>query len=85
MAGRRNLSVRALSFGAPDRTNLEPAQLSSLLEELEEWGEVLKSEPEVIHRLSQFAAAASNGSDETGDTEELSQTNTEPEFPEPSP
>ncbi len=71
--------------GAPERTNLEPAQLSSLLEELEEWSEVLKSEPEVIHRLSLFAAAASGRGNEDAETANASPTRSEPEFPEPSP
>ncbi|MEM9477800.1 MAG: hypothetical protein AAGA71_21145 [Pseudomonadota bacterium] len=46
--------------GAGERTNLEPAQLNLVLEELEGWAAVLKSDPEVIHRLSAFAKAAAN-------------------------
>ncbi|GAA6207868.1 hypothetical protein NBRC116601_11610 [Cognatishimia sp. WU-CL00825] len=45
--------------GADDQTNLEPASLVSLLDELEEWGAVLKAEPELIHKLREFEAAAS--------------------------
>ena len=45
--------------GADDQTELEPASLVSLLDELEEWGGVLKAEPELIHKLRAFEAAAS--------------------------
>lgn len=45
-------------FGAVDRTNLEPASLVSSLDELEEWGAVLKAEPELIHKLREFEVAA---------------------------
>ena len=44
--------------GAPERNNLEPSECERVLEELENWTEVLKSEPEVIHRLAKFARAA---------------------------
>ena len=47
-------------FGADDETKLEPSALASLLEELEDWGEILKSEPEVIHKLRAFEAATSD-------------------------
>ena len=46
--------------GAVERTNLEPEQLPSILEELEEWGAYLKHQPEVIHKLREFENAASN-------------------------
>ena len=51
--------VDVLRGGAVDQTNLEPASLVSLLDELEEWGAVLKAEPELIHKLREFEAAAS--------------------------
>lgn len=47
-----------MEFGADDRTNLEPASLISVLDELEEWSSVLKAEPEVIHKLQEFEVAA---------------------------
>jgi hypothetical protein len=46
--------------GAVERTNLEPEQLPSILEELEEWGAYLKHQPEVINKLREFENAASN-------------------------
>lgn len=45
-------------FGAPERRNLEPELAEQLLSELEDWAEVLKGEPEVIHRLDEIAARA---------------------------
>jgi len=44
-----------------DRTSPEPASLVSVLDELEEWGAVLKAEPELIHKLREFEDAASPG------------------------
>lgn len=38
--------------GAPEGTNLEPSECVGLLSELESWSEVLKAEPDVIHRLA---------------------------------
>lgn len=52
--------------GAPERNNLEPFSSPELLEELETWTEILKSEPEVIHRLAAFADAASSDAEGTG-------------------
>lgn len=43
--------------GAPEGNNLEPFDAPELLQELENWTEVLKGEPEVIHRLATFAEA----------------------------
>ncbi|MEP5732341.1 MAG: hypothetical protein ABJL67_23575 [Sulfitobacter sp.] len=37
--------------GAPEENNLEPFDTDLLLQNLEDWAEVLKGEPEVIHRL----------------------------------
>ncbi|MGJ8530375.1 hypothetical protein [Maritalea sp.] len=51
--------------GAPDGNNLEPFSAPELLEELENWTEVLKAEPEVIHRLSAFADAAATDAEGT--------------------
>ena len=45
-------------IGAPNQTNLETASLHSILDELEEWQQYLKAEPEVIHKLRAFEAAA---------------------------
>lgn len=45
--------------GADDRTKLELLSAPDLLSELEDWAEVLKGEPEVIHKLAVFAEAAS--------------------------
>ena len=45
-------------IGAPERKYLEPSECERVLEELENWTEVLKSEPEVIHRLAAFVRAA---------------------------
>ncbi|MEM6901206.1 MAG: hypothetical protein AAF583_15730 [Pseudomonadota bacterium] len=47
--------------GAADGRDLEPSELVCVLESLEEWGAVLKGEPEVIHRLAAFAEAAEGG------------------------
>lgn len=43
--------------GAPGRSNLEPFDGDQLLLELENWAEILKAEPEVIHRLAVLAEA----------------------------
>lgn len=42
-------------FGAPEGSNLEPCDALGLLEELENWSDALKGEPEVIHRLAALA------------------------------
>jgi len=44
--------------GAVERNNLEPSELHDLLSELEDWADVLKGEPELIHKLDEFARAA---------------------------
>lgn len=44
--------------GAAGQTTLEPASLVSLLDRLENGGAVLKAEPELIHKLREFEAAA---------------------------
>ena len=41
--------------GAPERNNLEPFDSDQLLSELENWADILKAEPEVIHRLAVLA------------------------------
>lgn len=50
--------------GAPERRNLEPELADQLLSELEDWAEVLKGEPEVIHRLDEIAARERAGEEE---------------------
>ncbi|GAB5449346.1 hypothetical protein [Gymnodinialimonas sp.] len=50
-----SLTMFGLEFGAPERTNLEPSEYLGLLSELENWSDVLKAEPEVIHRLAVLA------------------------------
>ena len=62
--------------GAPEGNNLESFSASALLEELEGWTEVLRAEPEVLHRLAAFTEAA------TGD---LSEGVDAPAYEEPSP
>ncbi len=47
-----------LEGGADDWTNLEPSALVATLEELEDWGTVLKADPEVSRKLKEFEAAA---------------------------
>ena len=41
--------------GAPEENNLEPFECDRLLSELENWTDILKAEPEVIHRLEALA------------------------------
>jgi hypothetical protein len=48
------------AIGAVDQTNLEPAPLVSVLEELEQWEVHLKAEPEIIHKLNEFQNAAAS-------------------------
>ena len=50
--------------GAPEENNLEPSEMHSVLEELENWSEILKGEPEVIHKLAALKAADDQSSDE---------------------
>lgn len=47
--------------GADGASYLEPIDLSELLSELENWSVILKSDPELTHRLAEFEAAASGG------------------------
>lgn len=88
-SGERRVSRKTLIWriglpgnicGAPEGNNLEPFSVPKLLEELENWSEVLKSEPEVIHRLAAFAEAAED--DLNGGTDGAT---TAPSFEEPSP
>ncbi|WP_152613053.1 hypothetical protein [Tateyamaria sp. ANG-S1] len=44
------------AYGAPEGNNLEPFSAPELLEQLENWADILKAEPEVIHRLEKIAA-----------------------------
>ncbi|WVX49844.1 hypothetical protein ROLI_029390 [Roseobacter fucihabitans] len=52
-----------MKYGAPEGNNLESSECALVLEELENWSEVLKSGPEVIHTLAAFADAASADAD----------------------
>ncbi len=63
------MAVFCRSAGADDQTELEPASLVSLLDELEEWGGVLKAEPELIHKLRAFEAAASEAEERDAENE----------------
>ena len=67
--------------GAPERRNLEPKLADQLLSELEEWSDILKAEPEVIHRLEAFAAAS--GEDVEGDVSWGDEPSARPDLPEP--
>lgn len=60
--------------GAPEGNNLEPFSAPELLEELENWTEVLKSEPEVIHRLAAFAEASEGSIDTLDDAPDVPTT-----------
>ena len=56
-----NISTLLVSLdlnGAPERNNLELFACDQILTELEEWTSILRTEPEVIHRLAAFAQAA---------------------------
>ena len=78
-------NVVARAAGAPQRTNLEPSDVAELLSELEGWSEVLKAEPEVIHRLAAFSDSADSGDPapvESGPKEDAPPPDT---LPEPSP
>lgn len=44
--------------GAVDQNNLEPNSLSSILDELKEWGRYIEAEPEITHKLRAFDKAA---------------------------
>jgi len=57
------VSAEGFCCGAPEGKKLEPSACALVLEELENWAEVLKSEPEVIHRLAAFAGTADGGQD----------------------
>jgi len=56
-------------FGAKDGSDLEPSDIQKTLQELENWAEILKGEPEVIHRLAAFAEAARDTSGAFEDAE----------------
>jgi hypothetical protein len=51
---------RGFFYGAPEENNLEPSDFDVLLPDLERWSELLKSEREVMHKLSELGEAASN-------------------------
>ena len=59
------ISDQQVCYGALEGNNLEPFLARGLLEELEGWAEVLKGEPEVIHRLAVFAEAAAEEPDQS--------------------
>ena len=46
----------AQSADAPEKNNLEPFSSDELLSELENWADILKAEPEAIHRLEEISA-----------------------------
>mgnify|MGYP001791698326 CR=1 FL=1 len=79
-AKRRKRIIGQENRGAPEGNNLEPLSAPELLEELENWSEVLKSEPEVVHRLSAFAEAVEGEPDDSLDTPAATAS-----FEEPSP
>ncbi|WP_299882496.1 hypothetical protein [uncultured Sulfitobacter sp.] len=60
--------------GAPEGNKLEPFSAPELLQELENWTEVLKSEPEVIHRLAAFADASEGSIDTLDDAPDVPAT-----------
>lgn len=75
-------AVAQIEDGAVDQTNLEPASLVSLLDELEEWSAVLKAEPELIHKLREFEAAASGqAKDDKKDTHKNAPRRRQPRGP----
>jgi hypothetical protein len=55
---REYFTGKSVFYGAPQGNKLEPSDCASILEELESWTEILKAEPEVIHRLAVFAEAS---------------------------
>ena len=67
--------------GAVEGRNLEPAVTAQLLSDLEEWSDILKAEPEVIHRLEAFSAASDEGVE--GDVAWDDEPPTRPNLPEP--
>ena len=66
--------------GGAEATKLEPRDFDQILTELEDWSSILASEPEVIHRLAAFAAAAEDASGEVADDPGLDSS-----FEEPTP
>ena len=63
-----NKESKIKDFGAGDRKNLEPAQLGSILDELEQWGQFLRSDPEIIHTLKSFDEVARDTNSEPRET-----------------
>ena len=51
--------------GAPERNILEPFDGDQLISDLESWADVLKAEPEVIHRLAVLAETQDDKPDQT--------------------
>ena len=68
--------------GAPEGNNLEPFECDRLLSELENWTDILKAEPEVIHRLESLAQDDDGLGDEAADVQTQASP---PDLPEPSP
>jgi len=50
--------------GAVDRNNLEPATVDLILDELEDWGQYLSGEPEIIHTLRALEEASQKADNE---------------------
>jgi len=58
-------------FGAEEKNNLEPLSAISVLEALEDWATVLKTESEALHVLDELATPGSlalKGNELTDDT-----------------
>lgn len=53
--------------GALERNNLEPFDGDQLLSELVNWADILKSEPDVIHRLAVLSEAQNDESQQEQD------------------
>lgn len=71
----------AAGNGAVEGRNLEPEVTAQLLSDLEEWSDILKAEPEVIHRLEAFAAASDAGAE--GGVPWEDEPPARPDLPEP--
>ena len=63
------MDVKNPGNGAVEENNLETAPAFSILQELEEWGNHLKSLPEVTHTLREFETAARGAVDDAEDGE----------------
>ena len=73
---------RPTKSGAPEGNNLEPFECAALLSELETWTEILKADPEVIHKLEALALGDNSACEDASDAEvQVSQ----PDLPDPSP